>query len=43
MWPTDLAVIYNRLKPLNTEFDFPADSKPFIYQEVIGKCSWDPK
>lgn len=37
MWPTDLAAIYNRLKTLNTEFDFPAESKPFIYQEIIGK------
>jgi alpha-amylase len=34
MWPMDLSTIYGRLKDLNTDFDFPAGSKPFIYQEV---------
>lgn len=37
MWPADLAEIYSRLKDLNADFDFPEKSRPFIYQEVIGK------
>ncbi|XP_058123490.1 alpha-amylase I-like [Anopheles ziemanni] len=35
MWPTDLEVIYKRLHPLNSLFEFPPFSTPFIYQEVI--------
>nr|ABO77640.1 alpha-amylase [Musca domestica] len=35
MWPEDLEVIYGRLKDLNTDFGFPANTKPYIYQEVI--------
>lgn len=34
MWPNDLAKIYGRLSNLNESF-FPANSRPFIYQEVI--------
>ena len=35
MWPMDLLAIYDKLKNLNTEFSFPQDARPFIYQEVI--------
>ncbi|XP_018335150.1 alpha-amylase-like isoform X1 [Agrilus planipennis] len=35
MTPSDLKVIYDSLNDLNTEYGFPANSKPFIYQEVI--------
>lgn len=34
MWPADLSIIYGRLSNLNTQF-FPANSRPFIAQEVI--------
>lgn len=35
MYPKDLAEIYKALKNLNTEFGFPANSRPYIYQEII--------
>ncbi|KAJ2948965.1 hypothetical protein O0L34_g5903 [Tuta absoluta] len=35
MWPEDLKVIYSQLDDLNTEFGFPPNTKPYIYQEVI--------
>nr|CAI5863320.1 unnamed protein product [Callosobruchus analis] len=34
IWPADLEVIYRRVKNLNTDF-FPANSRPFYYQEVV--------
>lgn len=34
MWPKDLQAIYSALNNLS-EYTFPIDSKPFIYQEVI--------
>lgn len=36
MWPSDLNVIYNRVRDLNTNFGFSAGARPFIFQEVIG-------
>ncbi|XP_077511151.1 pancreatic alpha-amylase-like [Amblyomma americanum] len=41
MWPRDLEAIYGRLKDLSTEF-FPANTKPFIYQEVIDLGHGEP-
>lgn len=35
MWPRDLEGIYERLHDLNVSFHFSAQSRPFIYQEVI--------
>lgn len=35
MFPEDLKVIYSRIKNLNTKHRFPANSRPFIFQEVI--------
>lgn len=35
MWPHDLQAIYNRLHNLNTAHGFPANARPYIYQEVI--------
>nr|AAP97393.1 alpha-amylase 2 [Diatraea saccharalis] len=35
MWPHDLEIIYNRLNNLNTAHGFPANARPYIYQEVI--------
>lgn len=35
MWPADLQVIYGRLKNLNTGAGFPANARPYIFQEVI--------
>ncbi|KAG5666576.1 hypothetical protein PVAND_014594 [Polypedilum vanderplanki] len=35
MWPADLQHIFNRLNNLNTAHGFPANSRPFITQEVI--------
>jgi len=35
MWPADLQNIYGRLKNLNTNYGFGANSRPFITQEVI--------
>lgn len=35
MWPGDLSVIYGRLRNLNTNYGFAANSRPFITQEVI--------
>lgn len=34
MWPTDLVNIYDELKDLNTDYDFPPKARPFIYQAV---------
>lgn len=35
MWPADLQHIFGRLNNLNTAYGFPANSRPFITQEVI--------
>lgn len=35
MWPGDMQIIFNRLNSLNTNFGFPANSRPFLTQEVI--------
>jgi alpha-amylase len=35
MWPMDLSSIYSKLKNLNTQFGYPPNSRPFIYQDVI--------
>lgn len=35
MWPSDLNVIYSRINNLNTKHGFPANARPYIYQEVI--------
>jgi len=35
MWPSDLKVIYSRLKNLNTKHHFAANSRPYVVQEVI--------
>ncbi|XP_026669761.1 alpha-amylase-like isoform X2 [Ceratina calcarata] len=35
MWPADLNVIYSRLHNLKTEHGFPANARPYIFQEVI--------
>ncbi|KAL7045065.1 hypothetical protein ACKWTF_002145 [Chironomus riparius] len=35
MYPTDLEIIFNRVKYLNTTFGFKPKSDPFVYQEVI--------
>lgn len=35
MWPEDLEIIYGRLHNLNTDHGFPANARPYIYQEVI--------
>lgn len=34
MWPSDLQAIFSGLKNLSTTA-FPANTRPFIYQEVI--------
>lgn len=36
MWPGDLEVIWGRLKNLNTNYGFAANSRPFVVGEVIG-------
>lgn len=35
MYPSDLEVIFNRVKNLNVSFGFTPNSSPFVYQEVI--------
>lgn len=35
IWPSDLDIIYNRVRNLNTEFGFASGARPYIYQEVI--------
>lgn len=35
MSPKDLQVIYSRLKNLNTKYNFPKNTRPYIFQEVI--------
>lgn len=35
MWPEDLKAIYSSVKNLNTDFGFPKNARPYIYQEVI--------
>lgn len=35
MWPMDLSSIYEKLNNLNTQFAFPNNARPFIYQEVL--------
>ena len=35
MWPEDLEHIFGRLHNLNTAHGFAANSRPFIFQEVI--------
>ncbi|GLV35220.1 Amylase related [Carabus blaptoides fortunei] len=37
MWPADMQAILSRVKNLNTEHGFAANSRPFIYQEVIDR------
>lgn len=39
MWPSELKVIYGKMKNLNTQHGFLPNSKPFIYQEVIDRGS----
>lgn len=34
MWPGDLKIIYQQIKPLNAAF-FPGGGRPYIFQEVI--------
>ncbi|XP_055383826.1 alpha-amylase 1-like [Condylostylus longicornis] len=35
MWPSDLKILYGRLKNLSIDHGFPPNTKPFIYHEVI--------
>lgn len=35
MWAEDLEYIFSRMHNLNTNHGFPANSRPFIVQEVI--------
>lgn len=35
MYPSDLEIIFSRVKNLNTSFGFEPNSDPFVYQEVI--------
>ncbi|XP_055372787.1 alpha-amylase 1-like, partial [Condylostylus longicornis] len=35
MWPMDVKAILENVKNLNIEFNFPPNSRPFFYQEVI--------
>lgn len=35
MWPADLEYILGRMKNLNTNYGFPANSRPFVVGEVI--------
>lgn len=35
MWPQDLTQVYSRIKDLNRDHGFPAQTRPFLYQEVI--------
>uniref|UniRef100_T1H3E5 alpha-amylase n=1 Tax=Megaselia scalaris TaxID=36166 RepID=T1H3E5_MEGSC len=35
MWPIDCRNLYAKVKNLNTSFDFPENSRPFFYQEII--------
>lgn len=35
MWPSDLKVIYSKLKNLNVNHGFPHNARPFVFQEVI--------
>lgn len=37
IWPSDLKYIYSKLNNLNTEYGFPPNTKPYIYQEVIDR------
>lgn len=39
MWPGDLEVIWSRLKNLNTNYGFAANSRPFVVGEVIAGFS----
>lgn len=35
MWPADLEYILSRMKNLNTNYGFPANTRPFVVGEVI--------
>ncbi|XP_061392169.1 alpha-amylase-like [Musca vetustissima] len=35
VWPIDLKLIYEQLKDLNTEYNFPAKARPFMYHDVF--------
>ncbi|XP_073845756.1 uncharacterized protein [Musca autumnalis] len=35
VWPIDLKLIYEQLKDLNTEYNFPEKSRPFMYHDVF--------
>ncbi|GLG97162.1 Alpha-amylase [Gryllus bimaculatus] len=37
MWPEDLKYIYSKVKNLNTNHGFAANTRPFFFQEVIDK------
>lgn len=42
MWPEDMKEIFNRLGNLNTTHGFAANSRPFVYQEVIDLSDSEP-
>ncbi|XP_067633572.1 alpha-amylase 1-like [Eurosta solidaginis] len=36
IWPIDIKLLFNGIKNLNSEeFDFPANARPFVYQNVV--------
>ncbi|PSN47156.1 hypothetical protein C0J52_13505 [Blattella germanica] len=37
MWPSDLQILYNKVKNLNTSHGFPNNTRPFFFQEVIDQ------
>ena len=38
MWPSDLKVMWSRVKNLSTAHGFPPNTRPFFVQEVLGAC-----
>nr|AAY23288.1 1,4-alpha-D-glucan glucanohydrolase precursor [Blattella germanica] len=37
MWPSNLQILYNKVKNLNTSHGFPNNARPFFFQEVIDQ------
>jgi len=35
MWPNEVKMMMESMKPLNTKYGFAPNTKPFVYQEVI--------
>lgn len=38
MWPSDLKIMFDRVKDLSTAHGFASGTRPFFVQEILGAC-----